>query len=230
MKDLKKKALKVLMIVSFLLAGVFITVFAVNKIKELLDKPVPVIVDNEKELRAIDSLTNVINMQDELIQQLKDSVVVVEKIVIKEVEKIKELPITENVDLLKENLVQYGEMSTEDDPYPTLIEIDDDTVAILSENNIIDANIIAAKYEGELNKNSILNEIVYNDSVTISLKNEIIYNKDAIINNQEEAYNTMKNNLEVALKKQKREKTLWIVGGAVVASVLTGFIIYNSKK
>jgi hypothetical protein len=230
MKDLKKKALKVLMIVSFLLASIFITVFAVNRIKELLDKPVPVIVDNEKELRAIDSLTNVINMQDELIQQLKDSVVVVEKIVIKEVEKIKELPITENVDLLKENLVQYGEMSTEDDPYPTLIEIDDDTVAILSENNIIDANIIAAKYEGELNKNSILNEIVYNDSITISLKNEILYNKDAIINNQEEAYNTMKNNLEVALKKEKREKTYWTIGGAVITSLLTGYIIYYSKR
>lgn len=223
--DIKKKVLNMLMIISFLLASVFLTCFTVTKLKGLLNKPTPVIVDNEKELKTIDSLTNVIIIQDEIIQQLKDSVITVEKIVIKEVEKIKELPITDNVELLKDNLLYYGELSTIDDPYPTLMEIDEDTVAVISENNLIDVNIITAKYEGELNKNNILNEIIYNDSITISLKNEILYNKDAIIENQEQAYNTMKNNLELALKKEKREKTYWIIGGAVVTSLLTGYIL-----
>jgi len=224
--EVKKKALKVLMIASLILAGIFFIYYIVDKI---VTKPPVIIVDNEKELKTIDSLTEVIDMKDEIIQQLKDSIIVVEKVVIKEVEKIKELPITENVELLRDNLTYYGDLTEITDPYPALIEIDNDTVAVLSENNIIDANIITAKYEGELNKNRLLNEIVYNDSITISLKDEILYNKDAIILNQEQAYNTVKNNLEVALKKEKREKTYWIIGGAVVTSILTGYIIFREK-
>lgn len=224
--EVKKKALKVLMIASLILAGIFFIYYIVDKI---VTKPPVIIVNNEKELKTIDSLTEVIDMQDEIIQQLKDSIIVVEKVVIKEVEKIKELPITENVELLKDNLTYYGDLTEITDPYPALIKIDNDTVAVLSENNLIDANIITAKYEGELYKNRLLNEIVYNDSITISLKDEILYNKDAIILNQEHAYNTMKNNLEVALKKEKREKTYWIIGGAVVTSVLTGYIIFGGK-
>lgn len=228
MEDLKKKALKVLMIASLILAGIFLVSYIVDKITT---KPPVIIVDNEKELKTIDSLNEVIVIQEEIIQQLKDSIVVVEKVVIKEVEKIKELPITENVELLKDNLTYYGDLTEVTDPYPVLIEIDNDTVAVLSENNIIDANIITAKYEGELNKNKLLNEIVYNDSITISLKDNIIYNKDAIILNQEQSYNAMKNNLEIALKQEKREKTYWIIGGVVVvSSLLTGYIIYSSGK
>lgn len=227
MEDLKKKALKVLMIASLILAGIFLVSYIVDKITT---KPPVIIVDNEKELKTIDSLNEVIVIQEEIIQQLKDSIVVVEKVVIKEVEKIKELPITENVELLKDNLTYYGDLTEVTDPYPALIEIDNDTLAILSENNIIDANIITAKYEGELNKNRLLNEIVYNDSITISLKDNIIYNKDAIILNQEQSYNAMKNNLEIALKQEKREKTYWIIGGVVVSSLLTGYIIYSSGK
>lgn len=222
MKELKKKALKILMIASFILAGLFFISYIIEKIN---NKPPVVIVDNEKELKTIDSLTVVINEQEEIIQQLKDSIIVVEKVVIKEVEKIKELPITENVELLRDNLTYYGELTDIEDPYPTLMEIDNDTVAILSENNLIDANIITAKYEGELYKNSLLNEIVYNDSITISLKDEIIYNKNIMLENQEKAYNSMKENLEVALKKEKREKTYWIIGGAVITSALTTYII-----
>ena len=105
------------------------------------------------------------------------------------------------------------------------MKIDNDTVAVLSENNLIDANNITAKYEGELYKNRLLNEIVYNDSITISLKDGIIYNKDIMLENQEKAYSSMKENLEVALKKEKREKTYWIIGGAIITSVLTTYII-----
>ena len=94
-------------------------------------------------------------------------------------------------------------------------------------NNIIDANIITAKYEGELYKNRLLNEIVYNDSITISLKDNIIYNKDLILQNQEQSYNSMKESLEIALRKEKREKTYWIIGGAIVTSALTTYIILN---
>ena len=222
MKESKKKALKILMIASLILASLFFISYIVEKIN---NRPPVVIVDNEKELKTIDSLTVVINEQEELIQQLKDSVIIVEKVVIKEVEKIKELPITENIELLRDNLTYYGELTDIEDPYPSLVEIDNDTVAVLSENNLIDANIITAKYEGELYKNRLLNEIVYNDSITISLKNGIIYNKDIMLENQEKAYNSMKENLEVALKKEKREKTYWIIGGAVITSALTTYII-----
>lgn len=210
------------MIASLILAGLFFISYIVEKIN---NRPPVVIVDNEKELKTIDSLTVVINEQEELIQQLKDSVIIVEKVVIKEVEKIKELPITENIELLRDNLTYYGELTDIEDPYPSLVEIDNDTVAVLSENNLIDANIITAKYEGELYKNRLLNEIVYNDSITISLKDGIIYNKDIMLENQEKAYNSMKENLEVALKKEKREKTYWIIGGAVITSALTTYII-----
>lgn len=222
MKESKKKALKILMIASLILASLFFISYIVEKIN---NRPPVVIVDNEKELKTIDSLTVVINEQEELIQQLKDSVIIVEKVVIKEVEKIKELPITENIELLRDNLTYYGELTDIEDPYPSLVEIDNDTVAVLSENNLIDANIITAKYEGELYKNRLLNEIVYNDSITISLKDGIIYNKDIMLENQEKAYNSMKENLEVALKKEKREKTYWIIGGAVITSALTTYII-----
>ena len=108
-----------------------------------------------------------------------------------------------------------------------MVEINNDTLAILSENNLIDANIITAKYEGELYKNRLLNEIVYNDSITISLKDNIIYNKDLILQNQEQSYNSMKESLEIALRKEKREKTYWIIGGAIVTSALTTYIILN---
>jgi hypothetical protein len=227
MKDLKKKILKVLMIASFVIAGIIFITYTIDIIKDKINKPPVVIVDNEKELKTIDSLTEVIYEKDEIIHQLKDSIVIVEKVVIKEVEKIKELPITENIELLRDNLVYYGELSDVIDPHPSLVEINNDTLAILSENNLIDANIITAKYEGELYKNRLLNEIVYNDSITISLKDNIIYNKDLILQNQEQSYNSMKESLEIALRKEKREKTYWIIGGAIVTSALTTYIILN---
>jgi hypothetical protein len=228
MEDLKKKILKILMITSFILAGVFFTYWISNIIKNKINKPTTtIIVNNEKELKTIDSLTEVINIKEELIQQLKDSIVIVEKVVIKEIDKIKELPITDNVLLLKDNLVYYGELSEVDDLYPSLIEVDNDTFAVLSENNLIDANIITAKYEGELYKNKLLNDIVYNDSVTISLKDNIIYNKDMMLQNQEQSYNSIKENLEIALKKEKQEKTYWIIGGVAVTTLLTSYIIFG---
>lgn len=230
MKDSKKKILEILIIVFFILvSSVFFISFVVDEIRETTDKPT-IVINNEKELKTIDSLTEVINIQDELIQQLKDSIVIVEKVVIKEVEKIKELPMTDNIEILRDNLTYYGDLSDINDFYPALMEIDSDTVAVLSENNLIDANIITAKYEGELYKNKLLNDIIYNDSITISLKDEILYKKDAIILNQEKNYNAMKNNLEVALKQEKREKTYWIIGGVVATSLLTGYIIYSSGK
>ena len=106
--------------------------------------------------------------------------------------------LVEDIEILRDNLVHYGDLSDIEDTYPALIELDNDTVAVLSENNLIDANIITAKYEGELCKNRLLNDIVYNDSITISLRDEIIYNKDVIILNQEQSYNAMKENLEIA--------------------------------
>ena len=111
MKDLKKKILKVLMIASFVIAGIIFITYTIDIIKDKINKPPVVIVDNEKELKTIDSLTEVIYEKDEIIHQLKDSIVIVEKVVIKEVEKIKELPITENIELLRDNLVYYGELS-----------------------------------------------------------------------------------------------------------------------
>ena len=227
MKDLKKKILKVLIIASFIIAGIVFITYTIDIIRDKINKPPVVIINNEKELKTIDSLTEVIYEKDEIIHQLKDSIVIVEKVVIKEVEKIKELPITENIELLRDNLVYYGELSSVMDSHPSLVEINDDTVAVLSENNLIDANIITAKYEGELYKNKLLNEIVYNDSITISLKDNIIYNKDLILQNQEQSYNSMKENLEIALRKEKREKTYWIIGGVIVTSALTTYIILN---
>jgi len=37
----------------------------------------------------------------------------------------------------------------------------------------------------------------------------------------------MKNNLEVALEKERQEKTYWIIGGAIVTSLLTSYIIFK---
>jgi len=73
MTDSKKKLLKIFSIVFFVLASVFIISYSINKIKEIMNRPTTIIVDNKKELETIDSLTTVINIQDKLIQQLKDS-------------------------------------------------------------------------------------------------------------------------------------------------------------
>lgn len=218
--NLKKK----IIIIASVIIGLSFILFTINAVEKLINKP-SIVISNDKELKTIDSLMNVVSMQDEIIQQLKDSVVIVEKIVIKKVNKIKEIPMTENIVLLKDNLICHGELTNVEDTLPALVKVDNDTLAILSENNLKDVNIIVAKYEGELNKNLLLNDIIYNDSLTISLKNNIIDSKNAIIMNQEQTYNAMKSNLEVALNKEKREKTYWIIGGVAATSLLTGYIL-----
>ena len=143
-------------------------------------------------------------------------------VVVKEIEKIKELPLTENVETLKENLVKHGELTTESDSLPTVVSSVDaaDTLALLSENNVKDVNIIVAKYEGEVAANSKLEEAIEDSKVVMSQKDSIIDLKSSIILNQEIGYTAEIKGLQKSLKKEKVKKTVWIsVLGAVAATL-----------
>lgn len=169
-----------------------------------------VVVDNEKELKEIDSLNKIISEKQGTIEKLKDSVR--EKIVVveKRIEVIKEIPMDSNVELLRDNILVYGDGLTQiDDPYPSLsTTIDGDSIVLLSENNLKDINIGLEKYGGELEINRLLEETIIEDSIIISMKDLIIADKDKIIDKDREAFEVNIKELKKQIRKEKRQKTL----------------------
>ena len=167
----------------------------------------------------IDSLNRIIEQEQLYITKLKDSVVVVQKTVIEEVEKIKCLPIDSNVNLLRNNLAKYGELYTESDTFPKEMSINDnsDTVVALSENNLIDVNCIVAKYEGSLQENELLGKIITEDSIIIDRKDSIILGKDFIISTQDSIFDANLTKLKKEAKKDKLKAG--VIGGALGTSI-----------
>ena len=143
-----------------------------------------------KETKTIDSLNNVIKTNEEMIDALKDSVR--EKIVYidQKVNKIKELPLDSNLMLLRDNLLVYGENFNILDSLPSLCKLDDseDTIVIMSEDNLTDINVIIAKYEGTMAVTRYYLETIEKDEEIISLKDSVISQKDNIINRERQTF------------------------------------------
>ena len=222
MEKSSKTLIILVAVLSFLLGGVIgglIGHFAFPKKKT----EIITVYDSSKEKAKIDSLNTVIKVREDRIEALLDSAKHIKTVVVvKEIEKIKELPLTENVETLKENLVKHGELTTESDSLPTVVSSVDaaDTLALLSENNVKDVNIIVAKYEGEVAANSKLEEAIEDSKVVMSQKDSIIDLKSSIILNQEIGYTAEIKGLQKSLKKEKVKKTVWIsVLGAVAATL-----------
>ena len=175
------------------------------------------IYDSSKEQAAIDSCQVIIDRLENRVEELLDSAKYIKEVVIvKEVEKVKELPISDNVELLRENLIQYGELTQETDSLPSMVSMPNrDTLVTLSENNVKDVNMIAAKLKGEEEINYKLEEAIFDQDQIISEQSEIILNKDSIIMNQNSAYSE---NIQKLNESLRIEKTKTIVGVSVLGT------------
>ena len=169
------------------------------------------IYDSSKEQAAIDSCQVIIDRLENRVEELLDSAKYIKEVVIvKEVEKVKELPISDNVELLRENLTQ------ETDSLPSMVSMPNrDTLVTLSENNVKDVNMIAAKLKGEEEINYKLEEAIFDQDQIISEQSEIILNKDSIIMNQNSAYSE---NIQKLNESLRIEKTKTIVGVSVLGT------------
>lgn len=156
---------------------------------------------------------------------LMDSIKTVEsKVIIKEIEKIKYLPIDSNVQLLSDNLEKHGEFTTPEDTLPSIMEINDkDTIVAISENNLKDINCIVVKYESSLTENQLLEKVIYNDSVMLGLKDSVILDKDIIISKQDSIFDLNMKRLEKQIRKDKLISGT--VGGAIGFAAASAIIL-----
>lgn len=175
------------------------------------------IYDSSKEQAAIDSCQVIIDgLEGRVAQLLEEAQNIKEVVIIKEVEKVKELPVSENVELLKENLIRHGELTQETDTLPSMVALaDKDTLVTLSENNVKDVNMIAAKLRGEEEINYKLEEAIFDQDQIISEQKTIILNKDSIIDNQNSLYSE---NIQRLNESLRIEKTKTIVGVSVLGT------------
>ena len=158
----------------------------------------------------IDSLLCVIGERDLDIEKLKDS--------------IKNLPITENVNLLKSNLLTFG-THLGNDTLPQLLKINDDTIVAISEGNMIDINFGFSSLENQLSINRIQLQIINQDSLTIEDQRSIILRKDKLLEKQQIACKQNTEDLQRELRKEKITKTCWKVGGIAVSASLATLLI-----
>jgi len=179
-------------------------------------KEVPKIIEN---IEKIDSLKNIITKDSLKVDSLeREKSKVVEKVIVK-IEKLKTLEPDSTIILFDNYSKAYGEINT---PSPVLQE---DTTVLASVDNIRNSNIISSKYEGELEKTKILNEILQTNYGIIQNKDSIIYENSIILKKTEEAYNTNLDKLKKDLKKEKRKRKAITVLGSAVAVTLGYFLI-----
>jgi len=218
------KAIIILALVcGFLVGGIlcgFLGRLIFPKIKMVTE--IVTVYDSSKEEAKIKELEAVIEQKDARIAELLDSAKHIKNVVIvKEIEKVKDLPLSDNVELLRDNLIKHGELTEETDTLPSTILLDSpDTLALLSENNVKDVNIIVSKYEGEALINDKLTEALVEEQNIVSQKDSIIGLQSSIILNQEIGYSNQIHGLENNLKKEKTKKTVWIAILSGVAAVL----------
>lgn len=192
-----------------------------------------VIYDSSKEKAKIDSLSNIIKAKEIRIAELLDSASKIKTVVVvKEVNKVKDLPMSENVSLLHDNLVKHGELTAQADPNPSTIKFEDnaDTLAILSEANVKDVNIIVAKYEGEIGVNEQLTLAVEEGKGLVHQKDSIIGIQSDILVQQDLVYNERVKNLEKSLNREKTTKTVLVSVLGTAAAVFGIIALTNSKK
>ena len=177
--------------------------------------------------QKIDSLNAIIRINEDIIESLKDSVH--ERIIYieKRVEEIKELPIDENLNLFRDNLLVYGDNFNPLDSLPSLCQISDsqDTLVLMSEDNLIDVNTIVARYEGVLSINDYYIETIKADSSIISLKNSIILEKDNQLIKERENFESNMKDLETIIKRERRKQVYYTIGGMVAVGTITYLIL-----
>jgi hypothetical protein len=196
-------------------------------------KPVePIIVEPEiiENTQKIDSLLGIIKERDLSIEQLKDSI----KTEIIEVEKLKDsienLPIDQNTELLKANLLSFGTHSEETDTLPAILRINEDTIVAISEGNMIDINIGFSRLESQIFINRLQLQIINQDSLTMADQRNIIARKDVLLEKQQLACQQNTEDLKRQLKKEKISKTCWQIGGVVVSASLATLLILQLTK
>lgn len=192
-----------------------------------------IVYDSSKEKAKIDSLETVIKAREERIVALLDSASKIKTVVVvKEINKVKDLPMTDNVELLRENLIKHGELTNEADSLPKTLAIKDtsDTLAVLSEANVKDVNIIAAKYEGEVEVNERLTEALWEGENLVHQKDSIIGIQSDIIVKQEINYSDRIQGLKKSLKSEKTQKTVFISILGTAAAVLGVIALTSGGK
>ena len=230
----KSKTTIIILVLLFLL-GCFIgtSIYLFFNKPDPIEIPIEVVPDNTEELAKIDSLNVIISEKNKEIVRLKKEIARKKEVVISEIEEIKQLPIDENVQLLYDNLVKYGELTKPDDSLAKIVNITGkdlqlDSAIVITEDNMKDVNIISAKYEGEVEINELLYEEIQLDSVIISKKDSIIAQSDIIIKKNEAAYNINIESIQKSLEQEKKNKKKlgWILGGTSVISVaLSGLLL-----
>lgn len=170
--------------------------------------------------QKIDSLMFIIRENSLVIDSLKRQKEKVKERVVVRIKEVKELPPDSTVDLFYENLQEYGEVESE---APILNE---DSTVTCSLDNLRAANVITAKYEGVVEENEILKEIVVLDSGIISNKDSIIHEKSIILNKVTDAYDLELTDLRKQLKSETRKKKVAIYSSAVLAGVIGSLLIF----
>ena len=191
-------------------------------------KPAEIIVEKViEDTHKIDSLNLVIEENEATIETLKDSVR--EKIVYveKKVNEIKELPIDQNLEVLRNNLLTYGENFELSDTLPALCQEGNsgDTLVIMSEENLVDINTVFVRYGGTLEINNYLEQTIKVDSNIIDLKNSIILEKEEALDRQRLAFENNIQQMNKQIAKERRKQIYFTVGGALVAGTLVYLLV-----
>lgn len=183
-----------------------------------------------REKLHVEALTKEVEESQNNVKVLRDSIKTVKnKVVVKEVERIKYLPVDSNVAILKSNIQKYGEMTNALDTFPSILAINQnqDTVIALSENNLKDVNSIVVRYEGTMAENELLEQIIAEDSTIIDLKDSIILDKNIMLSKQDSIFNENMKALEKSIKKDKviAGTVGGCVGAAAVAVIVLGVLL-----
>jgi hypothetical protein len=180
----------------------------------------------KEERLHIEALNKKVESSQDNIKVLRDSIKTVKnKIVVKEIERIKYLPVDSNVALLDSNIKKYGEFTDTLDSYPTTLSINNGAhpIVALSENNLKDVNAIVVKYEGVIAENQLLGQIIEEDSTIIELKDSIILDKNIMLSKQDSIFNENMKALEKSIRKDKI--IAGTVGGCVGAAAVAVVVL-----
>ena len=178
-------------------------------------------VEVREDEKKLDSLMLVISEKSLIIDSLKKQKEKVREKIIVKVEKIKTLPPDSTVQLFYRGLQDYGEVKSKE---PIMRE---DSSVVCSLDNLKGANIITAKYEGEVEENRLLRDIVDLDSEIISNKDSVIYVNSVIFLKTKESYDTKLEDLNKQLKKEIVKKKIATYGGSILVGVLGGLLLFG---
>ena len=178
-----------------------------------------VVIETRENVEKIDSLNYLIRDKNRIIDSLKKEKSKIHQKIVVKVKELQTLPADQTIEVFHNNTEKYGECNSE---IPILME--DSTIKCTPEN-LIDANIIAAKYEGALEEKLILEKIIEKDSAIINEKDLIIQENSIILHKTEAAYSKSIENLQASLKKEKiRRKAVIGTTGGIIALIL-GYLV-----